>query len=561
VAASRRFAFKTVADAVHGSIGLSKVEVAVIDTAAFRRLRDVKQLGLAYVVYPTLDYSRFSHSLGTCHVAGRLYTHILLEKNEDEDGQLTKDEIREIQLHRLAGLLHDVGHYPFSHALETAVADYYSGSYLKGTGRKPSEPIQFFEDHEDVGRCILECDSELRSAIGDNDLGITADDIIAFFQRPSADEKGADAKSICYKGLISSDIDADRLDYLLRTAKLSGLPYGQVDLDYIVSQVRLDGRGKVAFGRNALRALDQVLIGRFFDYRQISFHKTVAAMEWLLVQIIPALLHIDKGFDLSKDGIIAQIRNQTWGRVTDAYVSELIARHLKDARDVSEEVREKNSETHLSRQEMVIASALVERRPPKLVAGIERFQRRRDRQEPNLHRLTVKMATDLKNSWAEHFGIPPERWTVWQRKIQITRAGAKVSASRAFEGGEKKGELTDVARLMIDDDVDKSAAIVTVPQSLTSILSEYDYRIIRIFVLFDDSLQPPEAKELRNNIFRRISEDMKDAGWTYPNRVSGSEDSEPFEGDDGEAGEGEDDTIGEESSQMVTSPTITDPRT
>lgn len=100
------FLYKTVADPVHKCIGLSELEVKIIDTPIFQRLRNIKSLGLVYYVFPGADYSRFSHSLGAMHIMGRIAERLFKTQ-------------REIQLYRLAALLHDVGHYPFSHALET----------------------------------------------------------------------------------------------------------------------------------------------------------------------------------------------------------------------------------------------------------------------------------------------------------------------------------------------------------------------------------------------------------------------------------------------------------
>src|ERR1700733_14048220 len=104
------FARKRVSDVIHGPIGLSEVELDLIQSPAYQRLRGIKQLGLAHYVYPSADYSRFSHSLGVSHVSCQILTALRAS------GVTSTDE--EIQLFRLAPLVHGVGLYPFSHATE-----------------------------------------------------------------------------------------------------------------------------------------------------------------------------------------------------------------------------------------------------------------------------------------------------------------------------------------------------------------------------------------------------------------------------------------------------------
>src|SRR5579862_6668732 len=111
-----RFNEKRIADPVHGTIGLSALEANIIGTPAFQRLRNVKQLALAPLVYPGANYTRFSHSLGVCHVTGLILTALQQTTQfSDSEGSISDDEI---QLYRLAALLHDIGHYPFSHVME-----------------------------------------------------------------------------------------------------------------------------------------------------------------------------------------------------------------------------------------------------------------------------------------------------------------------------------------------------------------------------------------------------------------------------------------------------------
>ena len=102
-----------ITDPVHGTIELNEVESAIISSSTYQRLRHVKQLGLAYLVFPGADYSRFSHSIGACHVTGEILKALI---SNCSDINFTADEV---VIYRLAGLLHDVGHYPFSHTMET----------------------------------------------------------------------------------------------------------------------------------------------------------------------------------------------------------------------------------------------------------------------------------------------------------------------------------------------------------------------------------------------------------------------------------------------------------
>ena len=109
-----------ITDPVHGTIELSQLEIDLLSTRSFQRLHNVKQLGLAHLVFPGADYSRLSHSLGVNHITGKI-----LDSLRRNSGEVIGDQ--EYQLYRLAGLLHDVGHYPYSHTFENAVSAFYQG--------------------------------------------------------------------------------------------------------------------------------------------------------------------------------------------------------------------------------------------------------------------------------------------------------------------------------------------------------------------------------------------------------------------------------------------------
>ena len=230
---------KRISDPVHGTIGLSKLEVEIINTPAFQRLRNVKQLGLAHMVYPGADYSRFSHSIGVCHVVGRLMEALRLQKTGGIDEAT-------MQQYRLAGLLHDVGHYPFSHAMEDALDEHFSRKSLRSRSTELGDPsLEQVPDseamtHERVGKRIVESDPMISEILRRAD--VDPQKVTEIFTRE---------RKLDYSNVVSSDLDADRIDYLLRTAHHTGLPYGSTDLNYLVTQVRLDNVGRVCFSNRA----------------------------------------------------------------------------------------------------------------------------------------------------------------------------------------------------------------------------------------------------------------------------------------------------------------------
>ncbi|NOT01005.1 MAG: HD domain-containing protein [Phycisphaerales bacterium] len=138
------FRHKVITDPVHGEIGLSRLEVDLIDTQSFQRLRRLKQLGLATLVYPSASHSRFSHSLGVFHIMSRAIELMVRRgKFTDTEGRLL----------RIAALLHDIGHYPYSHLVERLDRDPYRKALLGG-GRR-GKPARSYPDHEKLSAMIV----------------------------------------------------------------------------------------------------------------------------------------------------------------------------------------------------------------------------------------------------------------------------------------------------------------------------------------------------------------------------------------------------------------------
>jgi HD superfamily phosphohydrolase len=229
-------------DPLWNNIRVDDVTMRFVDTRAFQRLRYVRQLGLAFLVYPGATHSRFEHAVGTYHLART--TLDTLADAAGADGP-TADEAAVV---RAAALLHDVGHYPFSHALEEIGALH----------------------HEEVARPLL-FDGELAAALRTH-LGADAPERVYALIRG---ESGSP-----YQGLISGSLDLDKIEYLKRDALMCGVPYGEIDVDRLTNSLRVlaDPRtGRLAMGvtDKGLAALESLLFAKYQMYRNVYWHHAV----------------------------------------------------------------------------------------------------------------------------------------------------------------------------------------------------------------------------------------------------------------------------------------------
>ena len=229
-------------DPLWNNIRLDPITFELIDTPAFQRLRYVRQLGLAFLVYPGATHSRFEHALGTYHLARRALT--LFEEHEDY-ASIGRDEC---MLIRVAALLHDIGHYPFSHALEEIGA----------------------LNHEEVARPLI-CQGEVATILR-RELGHDAPERIVALIRGGSESP--------LQGLISGSIDLDKLDYLRRDAFMCGVSYGEIDVDRLLNALTLvrdpdTGRPTVGMVEKGLSALESLLFAKYQMYRNVYWHHAV----------------------------------------------------------------------------------------------------------------------------------------------------------------------------------------------------------------------------------------------------------------------------------------------
>ncbi len=467
---------KRISDPVHGTIGLNPVEVALINTPAFQRLRNVKQLGLAHYVFPGADYSRFAHSVGVCHVTGTILNALnrVIARPLEE---------KEIQTYRIAALLHDIGHYPFSHATEEAILNHYSESLLRpktaSAGRTNAILPRPFK-HERVSKEILLKDLNIKAVLTRH--GIKPEDVSSIFLRENPSQ---------FVKLISSDLDADRIDYLLRTAHHTGLPYGSVDIDYILSQICLDQEGRICVSSKALRAADHFLLCRYFDYQQVTYHKSVVGFELVLKDVITSLLKNGQ-IDCSAQTVSRKIRSGDWSQFDDVLMFGKI-------RDFST-----RTENKIGRAK---AFSILNRVPPKLLAENELLQKR-DMASLREFRGRLQAVKEKIPSWAKSFKIDQSLWYVWTSNMDLTKSGAHLPISSIEEDSSRDREKLEQAIRIQGGDKKSSLPIMEIPHSLMNILSDHACYTIRVYALL-----PEKGKQIVNSISEKIRQDLGNIAW------------------------------------------------
>ena len=231
--------FEVVRDPLWNNIRLEPQALAVLDTPAVQRLRYVRQLGHAFLVYPGATHTRFEHALGAYHLARRGVAE--LGQQASADGLAV----------RLAALLHDIGHYPFSHALEEAGLPHHealAARHLRG--------------------------GALAAAL--ERIGVPVDSLLALIQGTS---------TAPLAGLVSGAIDVDKLDYLSRDATMCGVPYGVIDVDRLLTSLTLGPEG-LRLHPKGFAALESLLFAKYQMYRNVYWHHAVRSATAMFKRLV-----------------------------------------------------------------------------------------------------------------------------------------------------------------------------------------------------------------------------------------------------------------------------------
>ncbi|WP_456329651.1 HD domain-containing protein [Archaeoglobus sp.] len=234
---------KSIQDTVHGVIKLEDWMVEIVDTPQFQRLRRINQLGFANLVYPGANHTRFEHSLGVMHVTR------LLQKRIGFDDVVVA-----------AALLHDIGHAPFSHGSERLLEKY--AAY----------------NHESISKVVR---GELKDKL--NDLGFKISEIEAIVTGKR-------------KSVVNGEIDADRMDYLVRDSHYTGVAYGVFDIYRLIDKIKFDDA--VIVEQGGVKAAESLLISRFLMYPTVYFHHVCRIARKMYERAMERI--IESGFEVER---------------------------------------------------------------------------------------------------------------------------------------------------------------------------------------------------------------------------------------------------------------------
>ncbi len=467
---------KVVVDSIHGDIHLTEREVRVIDTASFQRLRKLKQLAMAQMVYPTATVSRFAHSIGA------LGTMIRILQAVKENGVEFEQELEENL--RLAALLHDVGHYPYSHLMEKVDWVELTEDRVEAPSevRRPFDAAKSkYPEHEEVGKLIVTNQPDLLEAIGDKERAKAVADI--FTRSGTADPQ--------LSKLIHSSFDIDRWDYLLRDSHATGVPYGKIDINYLLNNLRVS-KGKVlGFEEKALAALEHFLLARFFMHRVVYYHKTTFGLEESCRQLLRRLR--DKGggeYVVPPDGeaikAIVQAPEKL-SKFTDAFVDDIVREATDDEDGV---IR-------------ALALSIQNRRPPALLREVPVYEERESRYHAG--KTFVQNCRAKLRGLADEFKIPLGQFLLCEPSVAVIKVPqgktyGQVAKLTAEDIRKKAHEEEEEDIKVFKGDEDEPTSLMDIDYSLMVKYAKYSLQLFRLYVVYEGKNRDSVIAQLRYKV-------------------------------------------------------------
>ena len=451
------FKYKVIRDAACGLVGVSETELKIINLPIFQRLRRVHQNGFLSMTFPSATHTRFSHSLGVLYYANLMCNQI----NKDK----VILEINDRKIIRLAALLHDIGHSPFSHTLENVSKSFLPVTetliksekdnntkydYLKildidlvkniiKIHKSTTQNRKELLGHEIIGSMIIENHLEI------NDI------LEKEFKNDFKESKLKIQRSICgdigdglYMGILHSELDADKCDYLKRDSLSSGVKYGFYEFEHIIENMEVDPEEReIVFRYKALKSIEYFMFARYFLYNQIFYHKTNLGFNWLAEKSYQALLEANK-FVNPKE-LIESMDKRDFS-IFDIYDDYTF---LVSCRELYKELKNKKKLNNNEEFDFNILRKIIYREPLKPVLACETFTNESsDNPSPTNEKFTL-----LKDFLSEHKIIKmareikiPKKWIITDLgfDVFVTKIPTKFPSSQIYSQQTKIPEEQEI---------------------------------------------------------------------------------------------------------------------
>jgi HD superfamily phosphohydrolase len=448
---------KSIFDSIHGFIAVTQTEDKIISSPYFQRLRWIKQLGWSHYIYPGATHTRFAHALGVMAVMDKILKSI--GRGVDEDHLFnSKAHDEKTMFHRklrIAALLHDIGTFPFSHSVEQGYTNHYKTQISQGK----KVPVA---NHEELGSHIVNGT--------DFEGGIThilkADGFdpkeISLLIRGQSDD-------VLANQLVHSDIDADRIDYLVRDSHHTGLKYGVFDMEYLISNFRAvttKDSEVLAINESALTAVEYFLISRYTWYSQIINDGTGYKFDLLASRLSEYLIETGHLYTFEELRKLVSQNPRTFFGFNDSYFTAKLQEILIDG-----------SFKEVANSPMIGEGAemLMFRQPPRQIRlspfapSLVTSQVARQRLVDNIHEAVAWLRSKLSHI--------PQGWVIEdipKKDVIFTQSAERLKKNKTT--GSQRDTVYIVnrqkeLRLLVED-----------PNSIVGILSTYQNFIPRVYV-------------------------------------------------------------------------------
>jgi hypothetical protein len=390
------------------------------------------------------------------------------------------DEEEQENLH-LAGLLHDVGHYPYSHLMEDVDRVDLLEDRVKpktGAGKRTLDLEQKptpYPNHVSVGEIIVTNQQEMIDAIGSKTKAKQVADLFS----------GQEIENKKLTKLISSSMDLDRFDYLQRDSYATGLPYGQIDLNYLLNSLQSNPAGEIGVHERAIPAVEHFLLARFFMHRTVYYHRTTVGVEEACRQLLRRLRD-QKKYNLPEDGkriqdIVASDELYTF---TDSYVDSIVRQAVSDSDEV---VRS-------------LASSIHSRNPPKLLKEVCVFGAKQD----DSHRGLFFRGRCLRElaGVADRQGIPLGRFLFCElHPITLEKSVSQLTASEYQQASSEQvkqciREENEIVRVFVDGS-DSPKSLLEIDYSIMRRLAGHVFRTYRLYFVPSKAEKVSPVEELK----------------------------------------------------------------